>query len=506
VPDVLDDPLITYTNRSISGGMNDKVFPTQIRDDQVAELFDVDISTPGRRKKRKGYEIIGNDAGSDQVNALADFKPEGGTHLLLHRAGTNLRSWSGSGNWADIDTGLVSGAQANIIQAFNLAMVLQGGGGNVHSYDGSTLTDEGNTNADPPLTTHGVWLQNRLFLAGNSSNPLYLYYSDPLDPQTFDRGANVVKFDEGFGADINGVVDWNKNTIVVATDKNIHVLDISDATPSNWSRELISPNFGCAAFRTLIRVGNDVWYLGQDAKVRSVLRTQQDAIRGGDNPVTEAIESFLVDIDKTKLDESVAVFYNEAYYLSIPITGSSRNTHVIKVDTQTQGITIYKNWSVQDWAVSKLVGSEERLYGGESQADTKLYRFETGTSDNGTAIEYNETTKRIDFGQPGKDKRFQWIELETISGGAGTLTVEAQINGGGYSVIGTIDLSSDQPSLAIDLPFDLGGSTNSFDKLDLDAQDRGRDIQFRFTNPTLDLDVAILGYTVAAFIEEIESE
>ena len=76
MPDTLDTAMVFYRSRDISGGMNDKVFPTQILDNQSAELLDVDISIPGKRKKRDGYTIFADDKGSERINALADFKPD----------------------------------------------------------------------------------------------------------------------------------------------------------------------------------------------------------------------------------------------------------------------------------------------------------------------------------------------------------------------------------------------------------------------------------------------
>lgn len=53
-----DQPLQPIISRSAAGGINTRVFPLDIRDDEAVELQNIDTTTIGQRKKRQGYTIV----------------------------------------------------------------------------------------------------------------------------------------------------------------------------------------------------------------------------------------------------------------------------------------------------------------------------------------------------------------------------------------------------------------------------------------------------------------
>ena len=104
--------------------------------------------------------------------------------------------------WSNIDAGFSADTTTNFVQAKDMLFILNGTD-NVHTMDsGESVTDEGNTNADPPRTQYGEWAENnRLFLSGSKTQADrdIVWFSDSLDPQTFDRSLNRFAVSQGEG-------------------------------------------------------------------------------------------------------------------------------------------------------------------------------------------------------------------------------------------------------------------------------------------------------------------
>ena len=150
-------------------------------------------------------------------------------------------------------------------------------------------------------------------------------------------------------------------------------------------------------------------------------------------------------------------------------------------------------------------GSGARLYFGNSTADSLVFQAETDTfNDNGTAIAFTEETARLTFGLASNDKAFRHVEIEAVSTGNSLLTVSAQVDAGGYVVLGTMLLLGDIPTLPISLPFTLGGGTIVKKKFSLSALGKGRDVQIKIEHDALDQDVQILSVTPTGFPENFE--
>jgi hypothetical protein len=210
--------------------------------------------------------------------------------------------------------------------------------------------------------------------------------------------------------------------------------------------------------------------------------------------------------------------WNDKYYIAVPIDGATNNNAVFVYSRRAAqssggGWTIYDGMNPSCFAQVDFSGVR-RLYFGEASADTKVYLFrsdsssEEVTNDNGTAITYTEESKRIDFGQPQLDKSFSEIELEVIEQDSGEVKIEAQIDGEGWTALSGSPMSqiTDLPTLPIDLPFDLKGGNKVRKKFNLEDLGRGRNIQIRLTEATLDAPCEVMGWDMSAFIENVEYE
>lgn len=510
----LDDEPLVIGRLYFTAGQNSKGLPNAIDLDEVVSLQNATLARPGVRTTRTGSTLIANDVGSTTILGLANFYREGGTKYLTMVAGSTWYQWSGSGSWTSIVATLSSGLETNFIVAAN-RIFLMNGTDNVQSWDGSTLTDEGNSGTSFPKSRFAIYHQNRVIASGNVTNRSYVWYSAVLNPQSWDRAANALKVSDQDNEEVTALVNFSKSDnpgFVVFKTRSTYFVDTSNATPSNWSIIPIDPAHGCYATRTAIAIGSssdlggDVIYLsreGEKYRVRSLIRTISDSIGTG-GILSNAIEDVLDDVSDPNMTKACAFYFDNKYFLSFPSGSSSFNDTIcvldLSVSDPSQGKWKWSVWKGINASVFSLYeqSSVERLYFGNASADSIVLRL-SGTSDNGTAIEFIEEGRREDFEYPELRKSGEHVEVYFLSTETSTATVSVSLDGAGYTTLGTVNLTSGGPALPINLPFFLGGLSIITKKFAFDNLGPWRTIQVKVTHNTLDTTVSYLGYTIAAF-------
>jgi hypothetical protein len=524
MPDLLDDELIFEKVRDISAGQYSYPFPTDdviIPKNAGVELLDLEIDQIGQRSKRKGYTLKADDLGTVAIHGLFGYSPSGGTRVLLTETNGAIYSWDGAAaTWTSRQTGLTAPADWTEFVAAAVGAVSRvfrlGPTDNIRSStDGVTWVDEGNLNTNFPLAKIGLWTSIQRMLAANTTDePNGLFYSNAGDPRTWDRGANFFRIGRPDVRGIMGLIEWTNLNVMAWTYEEMHFLDISNATPGNWQRQKVA-DIGCTAPRSVRLIGEDGLFLARDG-VRSVLQSAQDKKRGVSPPISFPIQDWIDRINWANAHKAVAWVWADKYFLAVPIDDSTVNSHILvwsrKAFEANGGRGGWVIWRIKANAfATQDFSSKPRLYHGEATADSKVYELRSSnpaddaTSDNGTAISFSETGRRMDHEAPEVDKTYESIEVEAIAQNTGSLLVEAQVDGGGFSTVGTISLLSGAPTLPVTLPFTLVGAALVRQKFNLEGLGRGRDIQVRLTETTLDADVTVLGYTVAAFAEDYEA-
>lgn len=524
MPDILDDDKLYYRQKDMSAGQFSYPHP----DDDIimppnagAELLNADIDELGKRCKRKGYVIKADDLGSSAINGLVGYSPVGGSKTLVMETNGTVYTWPNSGDWTSSLAGQTAATYTELVVAkgkvFRLSQT-----DNIQSYDGSSWTEYTNpidpaTGAadDPPKGKLGIWTSNQRFIVANTSaNPNFAYPSDAGDPETF--GDSAFQFGDRDSDGITGMIEFVEGEVIVFTRKAMYSWDITNTTSSNWTVKKIA-DIGCIAPRSIKQLGQDVLFLSQDG-VRSVILSSQDKKRGASLPISFPITDYIHRISFAYGKNAVATVWNDKYMLSVAIDSAQYNNYcfifsrrAFEANGQKGGWTIYDNWNSNCYAIHDF-GDVRRLYMGEASGDSKVYLVRSdsssdeATSDNGTAIDYEEISRRIDFDSPEHPKTFSELELEVIEQDSGTLTVQAQVDGEGWTTVGTLVQSVSTPTLPVALPFTLVGGNKVRGTFDLENLGRGRNIQIKITESTLDAPVQIIGYAISAFLENVEFE
>ena len=220
---VSDDKPISVNIPDSSGGVNTRQHETEIKDTEMTVGYNIDISTIGKKKKRLGINTVLNDLGSTPILDLAYMKAPNVDERMVHvwdkRVYKETDPIATSGNWTDIHGGdlLTTNLTTTRMCVTGDLCFITNGTDNVFSYNGTSMTDEGDNtaNANPPAGKVITYFLNRLWIANTSAEPDHVFYSNSLAPQTFAQSTQVFKV-----AEKTNSIDWFKAELSKRVLKN----------------------------------------------------------------------------------------------------------------------------------------------------------------------------------------------------------------------------------------------------------------------------------------------
>jgi len=495
-----------------SWGQNSGAVPSNLLPGQAELLENCIISRKGRCEQRTGLTLLGTDNSTTNV-ILGLFHYNAGTTLdtLIRVRATKVQRLAADfSDWTDITglTTLTTGLTTNFVQALDRLFILNGTD-NVFSIDTSfTVTDEGDTNADPPKTTFGEWAtNNKLFLSGSltDSERDYVWFSDTLAPQTFVRDTNVFKCRSGGGGKVTWLKMFKEDELIVYKNDSIFVLNITGATPlTDWELTPLSTAVGCPAGRTVQDIGNDHIFLSNDG-VRLLSRTNFDKIRSG--LISEPIQDIIDDINQDAIETSCGWFENGLYILGVPVgTSTVPNRFVIwdsvaakrNGDPNSAWTTIPEDqWNMSCFSSFGFGDNVKTIVGGASLANSICYKVLNGVTDNGTAFYQRIITRQHDFGDPFIDKIFDPAQCVAETGSDAVYVISVDVDRSGFTQCGTMTLTG-----SLQTPFTTPATTGGNEILHSNFRTkfigRGNSVRFQILNTTASETPIFYEYTVHA--------
>jgi len=292
------------------------------------------------------------------------------------------------------------------------------------------------------------------------SNFLDFYHWDAVDAFTINSGSND---------QVVGVAPWTLNEFLVFMRNSIFYINVGDdryATGNGLSAtsyiKTLATDIGCSARKSVVQAGGGVFFLSdngvyflqpQPASAESMkLLTMAD-------PISSPIDDVIQRINRTYAHRAVATYWNNRYYLAVPLDSSVDNNAVLvynfilkqweSVDTYPAGFDVFA------FAIAKK-DNQRRLFGVDTDQGVFLmeqlnwdeYRnWEIGDPNAGepilpfyipttlstasfplNAINSILKTRRYSFNSIG-DKRYSTIESEFIcDAGSQVLTTAETFN------------------------------------------------------------------------------
>jgi hypothetical protein len=283
------------------------------------------------------------------------------------------------------------------------------------------------------------YINNRLIVPDGKQNVMI---SDILDPDTFDPYWQ--SFRVGVGGDdfVVAVHPWVEGQILVFCRKSIWVALVTQypspdgatfTTETGISNlTLLTDEIGCAARRTIATAGQFIYFLS-DAGVYRLDSRLDLKLRGQTLPLSDPIANQLEDLNADLLEDSVALYFDNRYYLAVPLADATENNNGVFIYNQLneawESQDIY-GFGVQNLLVSNLANRRRILTTSRAGKLMLLDELEAGddspdaTVDVVTPVPGRIRTRRYGFGSM-HNKRFARALADVVLPDSGSITVRA---------------------------------------------------------------------------------
>jgi len=139
--------------------------------------------------------------------------------------------------------------------------------------------------------------------------------SDSLDSDTYDQVFAQFRFNAGT-ADFNvGMHSFSEDKLIVFNRNSIHLVD---GMGKSAKAQLITDEVGCVARKSIIQVGNNILFLSDNGVYGANFQDLYN-LRGNEVPLSASIDPVMKLINKDIWDKSVGVYFDNRYYLAVPL-------------------------------------------------------------------------------------------------------------------------------------------------------------------------------------------
>jgi hypothetical protein len=312
--------------------------------------------------------------------------------------------------------------------------------------------------------------------------------SDILDTDTYDRIYAQYRFNAGTADYIVGLHSFAEDSLLIFNRNSIHLVQ-NTINLEAASTRLLTNEVGCVARKSIKQVGNQVIFLS-DNGIYGTQFLDEYNLRGTETPLSEPINETIKRINKEAWEQSVAVYFDNRYYIAVPLDDSTKNNAILVYNFLNQqwesvDTTNNVNWDIESLIVSGD-GSDRGVYainqlGGIHRLDYRadgVDRIVTaiGEEANGIDIEAAITTRQYTLGTMER-KKWKEFDMHVQSSDTNDSDLSIQVeteNPDATTVIGT--LSSFNGSV---LP--AGEDVSIRGRI---GNKRGYGIQFTFNNTT----------------------
>lgn len=439
---------IKYENNT--GGLNKRASEMALKPHESPDLLNVKLTKYGAIVKENGYVLYNTNqiAGAPEIGGLYDYvKSTTKQQFLVMAAGPHLYK---ANNCVFEQITRTSGAyDTNKIWDFatiNDICIAVNGSDLPQKYDGNAFADD--LNGNPPTGPAFVEVfKNRVFLAGDETNPTKLSYSalaNPEDWHTIDD-AGWVEVGLNDGQKITALKAFF-DVLLIFKEHSIYALTGSSGDPTSDDYFYLRPvnsSIGAASNRSIVQVGNDLFFLSYSG-IYGLRGVQSFGDLNVIN-ISFKIQPLIDGLNKANLAKSFAINdIEEGRIWFFVSTGSStKNDQVLIYDYVLDAWTRRSGFSVNCGILYKdAAAATERMLTGAYNGF--IYHQKQGYSYAGQPIQAYYTTPWLDLSNYRCRKKVRDIQFITAPTGSYNLNVKYRWDFGSnfYGNL-AVDLSGD---------------------------------------------------------------
>jgi hypothetical protein len=232
----------------------------------------------------------------------------------------------------------IVGSQFQVVSATATTLTFYAPVGNITSGSSSQQLEfggrftEGGGFMHQPGAPWATYFQRRLFVpfyysqSGTFSAPVYtsrkisdeIAVSDLLDTTTFDQIENQFRITGGTADYVVAMHGFYDDALVVLNRNSIHLVAQTQGSLSDTVVKELTGEVGCLARKTVVMQANNMLFLA-DEGIYGLTFLNDYNLRGTEEPLSKNIQPYIDRINKNLAGESVAVYFNNRYYIAVPL-------------------------------------------------------------------------------------------------------------------------------------------------------------------------------------------
>lgn len=271
-------------------------------------------------------------------------------------------------------------------KTFNYFVAEENTSGGGHTVHYSIVNSIGLGFSHMPAPPWGIYFQRRLWVPfqydckGTLLAPEYLnrgikdeiLASDILDSNTYDQISNQFRIGGGTADYTVAMHGFYDDSLVVLNRNSIHLVKGTQGTLEDTIVKELTNEVGCLARKSVVIQGSTLIFLS-DNGVYGLEFMNDYNLRGTQEPLSKNIQPYIDRINKEKADGSIGVYFDNRYYLAVPLN-SSVNTNDATLGNNALLVFNFLNGA---WESVDTYGSQDfliqNLIVGQSGARSALY-------------------------------------------------------------------------------------------------------------------------------------
>jgi hypothetical protein len=181
--------------------------------------------------------------------------------------------------------------------------------------------------------------------------------SDILDSDTYDRIQNQYRITAGIADYVVGFQGFAEDNLLVFNRNSIHLIRGVNGAVSDTSVQMITSEIGCVARKSILQVGNQVLFLSDNGVYAAAFGDLYN-LRGAGVPLSESIAATIKRINVDYAYKAVAAYFNNRYYIAVPLDASTTNNAILIYNFLNQGWESLDTTGQTGWEIDNFVVAE----------------------------------------------------------------------------------------------------------------------------------------------------